>query len=126
MPKNEVTIDGFSQEMQKLFKEYGDQVTKIVSDEINDVAKETAKRLKRTSPKDKGDYAKGWTWKKEDSRLGPKAVVYNKTFGWLVHLIEKGHAKVNGGRTKAQPHVEPAEEWANKELFKRVKGKLSQ
>ena len=126
MPDHKTTIDGFSAEMQKLFKEYGDDVSKVVSEEINDVAKETAKRLKKTSPKDKGDYAKGWAWKREDSRIGPSAIIYNKTHGWLVHLLEKGHAKLSGGRTQAQPHVEPAEEWANNELFKRVKRKLSQ
>ena len=124
MPE-EIKVDAISKEMQELFKEYGEEVNDILDEEILKVAKETVNKLKKTSPKDDGDYAKGWKQKTRKKNLGIFATVYNSTHGWLVHLLEHGHAKRGGGRTKAQPHVKPAEEWAEKEVIKRVKERLS-
>ena len=124
MPE-EIKVDAISKEMQELFKEYGEEVNDILDEEILKVAKETVNKLKKTSPKDDGDYAKGWKQKTTKKNLGIFATVYNSTHGWLVHLLEHGHAKRGGGRTKAQPHVKPAEEWAEKEVIKRVKERLS-
>ena len=39
----------------------------------------------------------------------------------LAHLLEKGHAKRGGGRTKAVPHIAPAEESAVKQLESDIK-----
>lgn len=35
-------------------------------------------------------------------------VIYNKDKPWLVHLLELGHGKRNGGRVDARPHMRPA------------------
>ena len=125
MADNEVTFESLGKEMAKLFKEYGDDVNKILEEEMKTVSKETTSQLKKTSPKGRGDYAKGWKFKLEKTRLGPVTTIYNATHAWLVHLLEHGHAKRNGGRTKAEPHVKPAEDWAEKELVKRVEERLS-
>ena len=42
----------------------------------------------------------------------------------LVHLLEKGHAKRGGGRTKAQLHIAPAEQNAVKQLESNIKRAL--
>lgn len=89
------------------------------------VAKETVQRLKNDSPKDQGDYAKGWkVSKKERGDL----VVHNATDYQLTHLLENSHLIKNKkgeyGRTSPGhgqiPHIGKAEEWAADELPRRV------
>lgn len=74
-----------------------------------ELAKEGVSELKATSPKStgkdrSGTYAKSWTKKKR----GKKIIIHNKEYQ-LTHLLEKGHAKVNGGRVAARVHIEPVE-----------------
>ena len=85
--------------------------TEEVSEAIDEAARETAKAmaadLRETSPKDTGEYAKGWTHRKE----APGSYrVYNKKKPQLTHLLEHGHAKRGGGRVEGRPHIKPAEE----------------
>lgn len=123
MPET-IELSSFSSEIQKILKEYGEDVQKIADEEVVEVSKEAVKKLKKESPKDSGEYAKGWKMKKEETRFGVETTAYNSTHGWLVHLLEHGHAKKNGGRTEAKPHVGPVQNWAEKEILKRLKEKL--
>ena len=107
-----------------LLEEYAEQAEDAINEVIPKVAKDAAKQLRNTSPKDTGDYAKGWKVKTEKTRLGVTGIVYNKDYPGLVHLLEFGHAKRNGGRTRAFPHVAPVNEWAEKEVVQRIEEAL--
>lgn len=75
---------------------------------VSRVASSVVRRLKQTSPKERGDYAKSWTKTESKYPKAPAAIVYNKDFGWLTHLLENGHAKADGGRVEGKPHIAPA------------------
>lgn len=78
-----------------------------VDDMLSKMAKDLVEELKKTSPKNTGEYAEGWTSK----RIGKFEVVYNKNRGSLVHLKEYGHVvrrKKGYKRIAPQPHVYPA------------------
>lgn len=121
-----VNIDGFSDVIDELLKEYGDEVQKVVEKNLKKVEIDTKKRLKETSPsgniKRKVKYKDSWASKTLKGRLGNTKIIYNRQ-GQLTHLLERGHFKYNqhggpyGGRTKAQSHIEPAQKWAEKELI---------
>lgn len=112
--------DSLAIELGKLLDEYSREVRETAEKDIEAVAKETAERLKATSPKNTGKYAKGWAVKKN----GKDIVVHNRTKPGLTHLLEKGHAKVSGGRVPGKAHIAPAEEWAAEELARRIERDL--
>ena len=43
---------------------------------------------------------------------------------WLPHLLEHGHAKRDGGRVEAKPHIASAEAKAEEQLLKDIKQAL--
>ena len=109
-----------------LKKQYYPDVVEVTTKTIDEVSKETVKKLKSGSPKGKtGKYAKGWTRKVETGRLTVGATVYGKSGTYqLAHLLEHGHAKRNGGRTAALTHIAPVEAEVIQDFERQVMSKL--
>ena len=116
------SVDDISKEISRLLKEYTNDVGEKVAKSARKVAKDAAKRLTDSSPiqnvKTGGDYTTGWRAKK----VGTTWVVHNATDYQLTHLLEKGHAKVNGGRVAPIVHIEPVEKEAIDDFIKGVEG----
>lgn len=128
MSKGRVGVSNFSHYTAELIRKYGDTVYDALEESINEVAKEAASKLKNDQmPFDTktGGYQKDWTWQKVKSRLFVNAIVYNKKHYQLSHLLEYGHAKQNGGRTRAFEHIAPVDAWARTEIIDRMLDKLS-
>lgn len=53
------------------------------------------------------DYAGGFTYQVDGKGEKVKGEVGNENAPGLVHLLEKGHATIGGGRTRAYKHMEP-------------------
>ena len=100
-----VNIDNLAGEIVLAVKQYTEDVSKDIEKEVANTAKVVLKDIKNDSPVDNGDYQKGWTKKKSKKDGQLEYTIYNKTNPYLVHLLEKGHAKVNGGRVSGIPHV---------------------
>ena len=95
------TINGY-------LAEYGDDVRDAIEASSKKVAKEVVKELKQGGGfGGTGEFNKGWASKTEQTRLGSGTVVYNKTAPGLAHLLEFGHVKQNGGRTRAFNFIAP-------------------
>lgn len=114
---SKVPIDSLEIEIGKALKEYTAEVEQELEKSKLKVAKKTVKTLKKTSPKKTGDYAKGWG----HAKRGTNRIVFNRTKPSLTHLLEKGHAKVNGGRVAGISHIKPAEEQAIADFEEEVK-----
>lgn len=105
-------------ELQNILAAFSQEVQDEYESELDRITKEAVKKLKATSPKDTASrrhYANGWTVKSESRRQVKTFIVYNKTKPGLAHLLEYGHAKVNGGRVAAIPHIKDVETWAIQE-----------
>jgi hypothetical protein len=107
-----INIDQLANEIAKGLSEYSQEVVEKVNISSGRVGKAAVKRLKETSPKDSGDYAKSWAMKTEPEIGQPhKKIIHVKAPHYrLTHLLEHGHAKVGGGRVEGKPHIRPAEE----------------
>ena len=109
------------EQLADILNEYGREVKAVADKEIAAVAKESVAKLKSTSPRKSGAYARGWRVKKD--RDG-SAIVHNATNYQLTHLLENGHIIKNKkgtyGRTNGIKHIEPVEQWANGELVQRI------
>ena len=102
-----IKIDDLVGEIVLAVRTYTEEVGAAIEEAVKKTAQALTADLRETSPKDTGEYAKGWTAKKE----GPgRYVVYNKKKPQLTHLLEHGHAKRGGGRVEGRPHIKPAEE----------------
>lgn len=116
-------------QMAKILDEYSQEVQDVTNSAIKRVSRETVNRLKSSSPKKSGSYAKGWAVK-DLNRHGNivNVVVHNRTDYQLTHLLENGHVirnkKGTYGRAPAHPHIRPAEQWANNELPAEIEREL--
>ena len=123
-----IGIDRLAEELGDLLDDYAEEVAEAVKDSAKARAAQVKKDIKQNSPKDTGEYAKGWAFKTiKDDKEVICAVVYNKKKPQLAHLLEFGHAKQNGGRVEGYPHIGPAEQKAVKafvdDIKKAVEGK---
>ena len=118
-------VDQMTSAIMKELNGWSQDVADATKDECLKVAQETADTLKVTSPKRTGRYARGWRSKTTfEDRANIRVTVYNVRYQ-LTHLLENGHAKVNGGRVSGIPHISPAEQQAQKSLIEKVKVRLS-
>ena len=112
--------------VKDILSQYGEVAIEATKEAVAEVAKESAKKLKSSSPRGRtGKYAKGWTSKVETGRVSASATVYGKSGTYqLTHLLEHGHAKRGGGRTTPIQHIEPVEQCAVEEALQRITQKL--
>lgn len=120
-----IKVDDFLESVQGELAEYAEEVTGDVKQAVKEVARATVKEVKARSPVDSGNYRKGWGQVKVSESEGSIVIaIRNKKYYWLTHLLENGHALKSGGRTRAFQHIKPAEEFAARELEKKVRLKV--
>jgi len=117
-----IDIDQLAAEIAKGLADYSQEVVEKVNVSSEKVGKAAVKRLKESSPKRYGKYAKSWTVKTEPEVGQPhKRIVHVKPpHHRLTHLLEHGHAKVGGGRVEGKPHIRPVEEQVIKDFVQEV------
>ena len=106
-----VKIDDLAEEVMKGLTEYSKLATSDMKKAVKKAGNDVRKEIQSTAPKDTGAYAKSWavkTTRESAERL--EVTVHSRNRYQLAHLLEFGHAKSGGGRTKGQPHIAPAEE----------------
>lgn len=123
MANKKVDALDFAEVMSDILLEYGDEAQKAALEALPTVAADTVSRLKDTSPRRTGHYAKSWAFTKQEN--GRLLRVYNRKYYRLTHLLEKGHLNRDGSRTRAQVHIAPAEEKAGRELEQTIKEQLN-
>ena len=119
------TLREWSRSMDKYLIEtmlkYGAEVSYDISIAVNQIGREALTKVKAESPKRTGKYRKGWRidFRNRDGVIS--CIVHQKEPTYrLTHLLEHGHRTKTGGRTKAQPHIQKVEKWAEAEVMKAI------
>lgn len=111
-----------------IIDEYADDVISASQDAVETVAQAGVTRLEqevRRAGIGGNKYVKSFKVKKERGRLGGTAIISSSQYQ-LTHLLEYGHAKVVyghriTGKTRAFPHWQQAEQYANDLLEDTIK-----
>lgn len=105
------TIDKFRDAVNKTLEKYAEDAAATTKEVTKAVAQKGAQAVRKASASayGAGRYSKGWKVTMGENRLGVTAIIHNTTPG-LPHLLEKGHANRDGGRTPGRAHIAPVEE----------------
>ncbi len=115
-----IRVDELDQRIADVLNKYRGMVRDGVEDEMEGAAAIAMRIVRDKSPVRSGKYKKGWKLYREKAKFKGQLqtlTVYNKTQYRLIHLLEYGHQTAKGTRTKAYPHVQPAEDAAEKALI---------
>ena len=129
-----ISPEQLSRELTKSLTEYGKLAQHEVHDILESVGDEAKSRVISASPKGKqrgsGKYKRGWNVKIEESGSTVRVTVHNRRYQ-LTHLLENGHrTRLKHGKygkqayVRGQPHIAAANEWAQRELERRIRKAL--
>lgn len=101
-------------EIKDILNEYSEDIQEAIITETERIAKMGVNRLKQTSPKRTGKYARGWKVKTVKGKNFISSTIHNSTNWQLTHLLEKPHVIRNKsgtyGISKPQVHIQPVEQ----------------
>ena len=122
-----INIDNLANAVIKELGAFEELTVESVTEAVTKTAKETVAEIREqaSSSFNGHQYAKSWAYKRDTNLRGKykfSLVVYSKPpYYRLTHLLEKGHAKVNGGRVPGRPHISAGEELAQRNLEKNIR-----
>ena len=120
-----IRIENLDDAVSELLEEYADVTAETLKTAVNNAGNLAKKEIQATAPKQTGQYAKSWKARKtRETSTNYQVTVYSSSRYRLAHLLEHGHAKRNGGRVRAFPHIAPAEEKAEDQLLSELERRL--
>ena len=110
--------------INQILEAYTQEVTEGIKEIAEAIGEDAVKELKSTSPKRNRKYSGSWRKKVDKGSNFINIKIHNAKYYRLTHLLEYGHATRSGGRTNAQPHIQPIEEKSNLRFIKEVEALL--
>ena len=125
-------IEGFSATMETVMFNLENNIKSAARTSVRKSVTWGAKELRtssKTPVRKTGKLADGWykagfTGSTYRHAQGDYGVIHNKNAPGLVHLLEKGHATIGGGRVRAYPHVAPVADETFKRFWEDIQDKV--
>lgn len=118
-------IDQMAHVIMEGLQEYADLATEDMKAAVKKAGNKAKSDVQAGAPVKTGKYKKSWAVKTtKENAYAMEVTVHSKNRYQLAHLLEFGHAKRGGGRTRAFPHIAPAEAAAAELLEKEVEKAL--
>lgn len=107
-------LSGYAEELKA---DLGDVFETMANTALNEI-----KTASQTAGFDDRRYSKGWVKAVQLNKVTGiyHATIHNRKYYRLTHLLEKGHAKTNGGRTRAFPHIAPTQDKIDRLLVEEI------
>lgn len=127
-----VKLNQLSKAIDDILETYSDEVINDTKEVVDEVTKEALRITKAHAPIDdrnvdrKGKYKKSIKKITVYESITEKRNIIHASNGEhrLTHLLELGHATVNGGRTKEHPHFKMGNDYVLQNYEKKLKNKL--
>ena len=125
MAGDRCNIDQMAHVIMEGLQEYADLAAEDMKAAVRKAGNSAKKDIEANAPERTGAYKKSWSVKTvRENASAMEVVVYSRNRYQLAHLLEFGHALRQGGRTRAFPHIAPAEERAAEMLVREVEAAL--
>ena len=120
-----IKIDQLADTVMKGMEEYAKLAADDLKADVKKAGDTVKKQIEGSAPKKTGKYSKSWAVKKtRETSDSIQVVVHSKNRYQLTHLLEFGQAKRGGGRTRAFPHIAPAEQAGIEQLTRDIERDL--
>ena len=120
-----IPIDKLADTVSEMLTDYADMASDEMKKAVKDAGNTVKKAIGEGAPVKTGKYAKSWSVKNtKENAHALEVTVYSRNRYQLAHLLEHGHAKRNGGRTRAIPHIAPAEQQGIEQLEREITRRL--
>ena len=121
MAGKNVSVDGLADAVMQELEEYNKLSAETVKKAVDKAGKTVRDQIKGSAPIRTGKYRRSWTSRKtKETATALQVTVYSPSRYMLAHLLEHGHAKRNGGRVRAIPHIAPAEAAGEEQLTQEI------
>ena len=125
MATDRCRIDQMAHVIMEGLQEYADLATEDMKAAVKKAGNKAKSDVQAGAPVMTGKYKKSWAVKTtKENANAMEVTVHSRNRYQLAHLLEFGHAKRGGGRTRAFPHIAPAEEAAAELLVREVEAAL--
>ena len=125
MSADRIKIDRLAAVVMESLQEYADLATEDLKAAVKRAGDSAKKDVQAGAPTYTGAYKKSWAVKTtRETANALEVTVHSRNRYQLAHLLEFGHAKRGGGRTRAFPHIAPAEQRAAEILVREVEAAL--
>ena len=124
MTDRRVGVDGMAEAIAQSMEEYADLSNEVMKRSVTEVSRSVKKDIQANAPVRTGKYKKSWAAKKvQENANSLTMVVHSRDRYQIAHLLE--HARRNGNRVAAIPHIVPAEQQGVEELKEKIERGLS-